>query len=77
MRGTRKRCGGESKRQQHGNWRFRRPRLPPPPCPLLVPNVHKLSGKSEDAPLQHTFNAGQITWHRAGSALNHMAKSKK
>ncbi|EGU12726.1 Aconitase [Rhodotorula toruloides ATCC 204091] len=36
-----------------------------------------LCGKSEDIPLQHTFNAGQITWHRAGSALNHMAKSKQ
>uniref|UniRef100_A0A0K3CP18 Aconitate hydratase, mitochondrial n=1 Tax=Rhodotorula toruloides TaxID=5286 RepID=A0A0K3CP18_RHOTO len=39
--------------------------------------VHHKDGKSEDIPLQHTFNAGQITWHRAGSALNHMAKSKQ
>ena len=39
--------------------------------------LHHKDGKSEDIPLQHTFNAGQITWHRAGSALNHMAKSKK
>ncbi|TNY16903.1 aconitase [Rhodotorula diobovata] len=38
--------------------------------------VHHKDGSSEDIPLLHSFNAGQINWHRAGSALNHMAKSK-
>ncbi|GAA5949420.1 hypothetical protein JCM3775_004286, partial [Rhodotorula graminis] len=38
--------------------------------------VHHKDGSTEDLPLVHTFNQGQIAWHRAGSALNHMAKSK-
>ncbi|BGP38498.1 Aconitate hydratase mitochondrial [Rhodotorula kratochvilovae] len=38
--------------------------------------VHHKDGSTEDLPLTHTFNEGQIAWHRAGSALNHMAKAK-
>jgi len=36
---------------------------------------HK-DGKTEDIELSHSFNAGQIEWHRAGSALNRMAEVK-
>lgn len=32
--------------------------------------------KPTEVPLTHTFNAGQIEWYRAGSALNKMAKDK-
>ncbi|GJN87285.1 hypothetical protein Rhopal_000233-T1 [Rhodotorula paludigena] len=39
--------------------------------------LHHKDGSTEEIPLTHTFNAGQIAWHRAGSALNHMAKSKQ
>ncbi|GAA5922482.1 hypothetical protein JCM1841_004925 [Sporobolomyces salmonicolor] len=39
--------------------------------------VHHKDGKTEDLPLTHTFNAGQIEWHRAGSALNRMAQAAK
>jgi len=44
-----------------------------PRAPLTPPTC---SGSTEELPLSHTFNAGQISWHRAGSALNHMAKAK-
>lgn len=37
---------------------------------------HK-DGSSEDIPLTHSYNADQIKWHREGSALNLMGKSKK
>ncbi|SGY29057.1 BQ5605_C002g01007 [Microbotryum silenes-dioicae] len=36
---------------------------------------HK-DGKTETIELTHTFNADQIRWHRAGSALNAMAEAK-
>ncbi|ORY72720.1 aconitate hydratase [Leucosporidium creatinivorum] len=35
---------------------------------------HK-DGSSEDIPLTHTFNEGQLEWFRHGSALNKMAKA--
>ncbi|GAA5920460.1 hypothetical protein JCM8208_004486, partial [Rhodotorula glutinis] len=38
--------------------------------------LHHKDGSSEDLPLVHTFNSSQLDWFRAGSALNHMAKSK-
>ncbi|GAA5892828.1 hypothetical protein JCM5296_006017 [Sporobolomyces johnsonii] len=38
--------------------------------------LHHKDGKTEDIPLTHTFNAGQIEWHRFGSALNAMAAKK-
>ena len=37
---------------------------------------HK-DGSKDEIELTHTFNEGQITWHRAGSALNEMGRSKK
>jgi len=37
---------------------------------------HK-DGSEDKIPLTHTFNAGQIEWHRHGSALNLMGKTKK
>jgi aconitate hydratase len=36
--------------------------------------VNKSSGESLSIPLNHTFNAGQIEWFKAGSALNKMAQ---
>ena len=38
--------------------------------------LHHKDGSSEQVPLTHTFNEGQIAWHRAGSALNKMAADK-
>ena len=37
--------------------------------------VHHKDGSSEDIPLTHTYNEGQIEWFKAGSALNRMAQS--
>jgi len=34
-------------------------------------------GTKDEIPLQHTFNEGQIKWHRSGSALNLMGEMKK
>jgi aconitate hydratase len=34
-------------------------------------------GSKDEIPLTHTFNAGQLAWHRAGSALNLMGQTKK
>jgi aconitate hydratase len=34
-------------------------------------------GSTDEIPLTHTYNAGQIEWHRAGSALNRMAQAAK
>lgn len=36
--------------------------------------IQKQNGKKETIKLNHTFNAGQISWFKAGSALNQMAK---
>jgi len=36
--------------------------------------VHKKSGAKVEVPLEHTFNAEQIEWFKAGSALNFMKK---
>ena len=33
-------------------------------------------GKVEEIKLNHTFNELQITWFKAGSALNRMAETK-
>ncbi|KAF7727988.1 Aconitate hydratase mitochondrial [Apophysomyces ossiformis] len=38
----------------------------------LTLRLHKTDGRTEDIPLNHTFNAGQIEWFKAGSALNLM-----
>ncbi|GAA5922476.1 hypothetical protein JCM1841_004923 [Sporobolomyces salmonicolor] len=38
--------------------------------------LHHKDGSTQDIPLEHSCNEGQITWPRAGSALNHMANSK-
>jgi aconitate hydratase len=43
-----------------------------PGKPLTL-KVHKAGGKTVEIPLNHTFNAGQIDWFKAGSALNKMA----
>lgn len=37
---------------------------------------HK-DGSVDKIPLTHTFNAGQIEWFKAGSALNLMGKKKQ
>merc|ERR1711939_404128 len=37
--------------------------------------VHHKDGSSEDIPLTHTYNEGQIEWFKAGSALNRRAQS--
>ena len=34
-------------------------------------------GKSYSFPVNHTFNDNQITWFKAGSALNAMAEANK
>ncbi|GAA5968152.1 hypothetical protein JCM8115_001756 [Rhodotorula mucilaginosa] len=39
--------------------------------------LHHKDGSTEDIPLSHTFNAGQLSWFKAGSALNFMAQNKK
>ncbi|KAI9314043.1 aconitate hydratase [Dichotomocladium elegans] len=38
----------------------------------LTLRLHHKDGKTEDITLNHTFNAGQIAWFKAGSALNLM-----
>ncbi|KAI8145592.1 aconitate hydratase [Fennellomyces sp. T-0311] len=38
----------------------------------LTLRLHKADGKTDDITLNHTFNAGQIAWFKAGSALNLM-----
>jgi len=43
------------------------------PGKQLTLKVHKQSGETLSIPLNHTFNAGQIEWFKAGSALNKMA----
>lgn len=35
--------------------------------------IHKTSGETVNIALNHTFNAGQIEWFKAGSALNKMS----
>jgi aconitate hydratase len=36
--------------------------------------VHPKNGEAFDIKLAHTFNAPQLEWFKAGSALNRMAK---
>jgi aconitate hydratase len=43
------------------------------PGKQLSLKVKKANGSTLDIPLNHTFNAGQIEWFKAGSALNKMA----
>merc|ERR1711931_342020 len=43
----------------------------------LVATLHHADGSSEDITLNHTFNANQIEWFKAGSALNKMVDDKK
>ncbi|AQZ17447.1 ACO1 (YLR304C) [Zygosaccharomyces parabailii] len=42
----------------------------------LTMRVHPAEGKPWDAPLTHTFNAEQIEWFKAGSALNKIKQDK-
>lgn len=42
----------------------------------LIMRVHPVEGKPWDAPLTHTFNAEQIEWFKAGSALNKIKQDK-
>lgn len=44
------------------------------PGKQLSLHVHKKSGETKKIALNHTFNAGQIGWFKAGSALNKMAE---
>jgi aconitate hydratase len=46
-----------------------------PGKPLTLRLSHP-DGSSEDVPVNHTFNEGQITWFKAGSALNAMKEGK-
>lgn len=41
----------------------------------LILRLSKSDGRVVDVPVEHTFNAGQIGWFKAGSALNLMAQS--
>ncbi|KAI9827632.1 MAG: hypothetical protein M1819_006921 [Sarea resinae] len=41
----------------------------------LTLRVHPKNGKTWEASLSHTFNEGQISWFKNGSALNTMAKA--
>lgn len=43
------------------------------PGKQLSLTIKKKNGKMLSIPLNHTFNAGQIEWFKAGSALNKMA----
>lgn len=45
-----------------------------PGKPLTL-RIHTKDGKTWDTPLNHTYNAEQIEWFKAGSALNKLAKS--
>ncbi|KAJ1660467.1 Aconitate hydratase mitochondrial [Dispira simplex] len=45
-----------------------------PEQPLTV-RVHKPDGQTVEFPVNHTFNENQISWFKAGSALNKMAAS--
>jgi aconitate hydratase len=38
----------------------------------LTLRVQKPDGKKIDLKVNHTFNSNQISWFKAGSALNHM-----
>lgn len=42
-----------------------------PGTPLTL-QAHKKDGSTIDIKVNHTFNAGQIDWFKAGSALNFM-----
>jgi aconitate hydratase len=44
-----------------------------PDSPLTIV-LHHTDGTEESFPVNHTYNAGQIEWFKAGSALNLMAK---
>lgn len=44
-----------------------------PGVPLTV-TLHHVDGSHESFPVAHTFNAGQIEWFKAGSALNLMGQ---
>ena len=47
-----------------------------PNKPLHLEFVHK-DGSKDVIPCNHTYNASQIEWFKAGSALNLIAKNKK
>lgn len=47
-----------------------------PGKPLTLKLTHP-DGKTENITVNQTFNENQITWFKAGSALNAMAQSKK
>jgi aconitate hydratase len=44
-----------------------------PGVPLTL-TLHHANGSEESFPVAHTFNAGQIEWFKAGSALNLMGQ---
>ena len=44
------------------------------PDKQLTLQLHHSDGSSESIKVNHTYNAGQIEWFKAGSALNLMAK---
>jgi aconitate hydratase len=46
------------------------------PGQQLTLKVKKTSGETLSLPLNHTFNASQIEWFKAGSALNKMGEGK-
>ena len=43
----------------------------------LTCEIKHSDGSVETIQLNHTFNAGQILWFQAGSALNRMKEMKK
>ncbi|AET41639.1 aconitate hydratase ACO1 Ecym_8368 [Eremothecium cymbalariae DBVPG len=47
------------------------------PSKPLTMRIHTKAGETWTTPLDHTFNAEQIEWFKAGSALNKLAKAKK
>jgi aconitate hydratase len=49
--------------------------LPPTPGKQLIVKGESPEGKTYEFPVNHTYNENQITWFRAGSALNAMAQT--
>ena len=50
--------------------------LPPQEGKQLTVKGTKPDGTTYEFPVSHTFNDNQITWFKAGSALNAMAEGK-
>ncbi|MBC8478782.1 aconitate hydratase, partial [bacterium] len=45
------------------------------PATALALQLEHSDGSEETIPLKHAYNANQITWFKAGSALNHLRKN--